>query len=157
MIVPTATVRFRWFQIPFAWLTSYNSALVQYVGHVNQHEWYGWGPAELLYLGSRVLRRYTPPVPARERWGGDSYSTAKLCDVELIFEETVRESPRPVPTPSNPNYLAAGHNLEYWLHDRQPYYIVPGRVRTADPKPETPLYFSFPFQLFFTDPDSWSA
>lgn len=158
IIIPAATVRFRWFQIPFAWVTSYNSALVQYVGHVNQHEWYGWNEAELLYLGTRVLRRYTPPVPDRERWSGStSYSTAKLCDVELIFEETVRETPS-APTLDNANFKAAGHNLEYWLYDRQAYYVTP--AAPDDPwgdADDTPLYFSFPFQFFFTDPDVWGA
>jgi hypothetical protein len=148
MIIPKATVRLRWYQVPFSYLLSVNSYLVEFIGRINQFDWNGWDAGSLLYLGVRVLRKYTPPVPAIEfsELGNNTFSTEKYCDIELMFEETVREQ-TDVPTPTNDNYIAAGHNLQPFLGNRDFYYATSGYDN------ETPTYFSAPFELLFTDPD----
>lgn len=148
VILPKATVRFCWYQVPYSYLIAANSTLVKYAGHVNQLTWYRWNPGELLYHGVRTIRRYTPPVPDRLTWSGTtSFSTAKLVDLEFIFEETVR------PIGSTPSVspawkIAAGHNLEPWIHDGKFYYV---ETTAASPQPK---FKSIPFELFFQNPDT---
>ena len=110
----------------------------------------------LLFTGLST-RPYTPPVPTLDLFEG-VYSAEKLCDVEFNFEYTNRSNGGATPTISNPNWIAAGHNLLPWLYDRKFYYatatpFIRPPATDTDPSVWAPTYESFPFQLLFTDPD----
>lgn len=143
--MPKAVVKFRWYQIPFSYVDSTNSYLTDYIGYINQNAWYGWPAGSLLYTGATVVR-YTPPVPdVVPGFAGVSFSTEKLCDVELVFEYTKREAEY-TPTLSNPNWIVGGHNLQPRFTDRKFYYVK----SNADGQS---LFPSVPFDLLFHDPD----
>lgn len=154
--VPKATIRFRWYQIPFKFIGHAESNLVKYLFYINQTEWYETAPGELLYLGLTVSKRYPPPVPeyVPTYSGGVAFSTEKLCDVEMLFEWTIRTAGATPPTPENNNWIAAGHNLLPYLGgidtDRGFYYATANSNTAAY---QHPVYPSVPFQILFRDPD----
>lgn len=151
--IPRAQVRVKWHQVPYRYVTSSNSYIVKYIGRINQGQWYGYPTGSLLYTAVSV-DRYTPPIPERDAILGNSYfSLERYCDIEFQFDYSPRTQSS-VPTPTNANWIASGHNLLPWLTDRSFYYAIsPGK---ADPNDETkwvPRYLSFPFDLLFSDPD----
>ena len=155
MTLPKALVKFHWYQVPLGWVDSENSWIVRGIGKINQLDWNGYPAGSLLFTGLGT-RPYTPPVPTLDLFEG-VYSAEKLCDVEFNFEYTNRSNGGATPTISNPNWIAAGHNLLPWLYDRKFYYATarPLGADAADTEPSkwVPTYESFPFQLLFTDPD----
>lgn len=169
IVVPKATVTVNFYQVPFDYLLSDNSTLVEYVGRINQNDWYGWDAGSLLYLGCKVLRRYTPPFPSVVASdGGLSFDQSKLMDVQLIFEETVREQDN-IPsygagntstTIANLSYVRAGFNLAPFLGGRQEVstntFVNVARgfyyAGTANDD-KSPVFDSAPFGRLFTDPD----
>ncbi len=161
IVIPKATVTLTWFEVPFDYILSANSTLVEFVGRINQLDWFGWDAGTLLYVGSKVLRRYTPPFPDRttSAGGGATFSTSKLMDIALTFEETVRETPSAPThgagntntTVANRSYVIAGHNLQPWFgsaNTAKGFYYA-GQVGDV----KTPVFDSAPMQLLFTDPD----
>ena len=156
MILPKAALKFVFHQIPLQWVTSESSWIVRGIGKINQLEWNSYPAGSLLYTAPSV-RPYTPPVPTLDLFEG-VYSAEKLCDVEFNFEYTNRSNGGATPTISNPNWIAAGHNLLPWLYDRKFYYatatpFIRPPATDTDPSVWAPTYESFPFQLLFTDPD----
>lgn len=153
--IPRAVIKFRWYEVPFDYIDDENSYLTDHIGKVNQLDWYGFPAGSLLYSGCTVSRRYTPPFPEKTAWYGSvAYSTAKLCDVELLFEYTRREAGLTPPTPESENWVAAGWNLQPWLTTRKFYYATSEDPDDReDEEAWVPTYLSVPFQLLFTDPD----
>jgi hypothetical protein len=156
IVMPKAMVKFRWYQVPFSYIESSSSWITNYVGHINQHAWYGWPVGSLLYTGCTV-KRYTPPVPALDDFEG-VFGNEKLCDIEFQFEYTKRSLPAGATTPtlSNANWKASGHNLMPWMGSPRGFYYVtnataPGAA--VDTAKFYPTFLSFPFELLFTDPD----
>jgi len=158
--VPQAQIQFNWLQVPFSYIDSATSYIVDNLGRINFSEWYNWPAGSLLYVGVTVNRRYPPPVPEKVVWTGSaSYSTEKLCDLSFTFLYTSREPASAAPTPVNNNWIASGHNLVPWLGPQAEgagfYYAT-----RADVAPDTdesvwmPLHLSFPFELLFQDPDA---
>lgn len=154
--MPGAAIRLIWHQVPQSYMLSANSYLVNYQGYVNQTEFLG-KPAGTLLLDKVTSKRYTPPVPDVIPGSiGLSYSTEKLCDIEIILQYANREAEYdPSLSGSNGNFIAAGHNVLPHFLDRKFYY-----ARAVGASPDTdktkwyPLHFSIPFQLLFTDPDT---
>lgn len=146
LTMPGGIIRFRWFQVPYRYISSINSYIKKYRGYVNQNDWYNWRAGTLLFQNYKQ-KRYTPPFPDLVfDTGAAAFSIEKLVDIE--FEFHVREvSAVSPPVPTNQNYKVNGHNAQPWLKDRQFYYSTSGGPN--DP----PTYFSFPFELLFTDPD----
>lgn len=146
ILINNSQIRFRWIQVPFSYLDSSSSYLTRYAGYINQQDWYGWPAGSLLYRGC-TARRYVPPVPARlVENGATTFSIAKLCDIEMIFDFTERTIGSAA-TAAASNYIAAGHNLMPWIQDRKFYYVISNSSNA-------PTYLSVPFQLLFQDPDT---
>lgn len=175
MMIPNATVKFRWYQVPFSYVEHAKSGLVRWIGRINQVDWYGWDAGSLLYVGLTVSKRYPPPIPDREvvyLEDGTStigFSSEKLCDLELVFLYTDRKQDD-VPVPYNGNWITAGHNLQPWIHRKEFFYAtsawqprikagtsIEGGTATEQHADENeskwvPTYLSIPFQFLFTDP-----
>ncbi len=143
--MPQSLIKFRWYQVPFSYIESLNSYIKKYIGYVNQNDFYGWPAGSLLYQGYNAPK-YTPPVPEIEPgYGGTTFSTAKLCDIEFTWLFTQRE-PEYVPTLTNENWIPYGHNCQPWFSTRKFYYVKSNAAGQA-------IFPSFPFELLFTDPD----
>lgn len=147
--LPDYLVTITWYQIPARYLTSANSNFRKYVGRINQAAWNGFTAGELLFLGAKPSRWYSPPIPEMfsltNANGPLVTSTAKLVDVKLNFLGTKR-TPAANPTITNANYVATGHNsLPYW-QDKKFYYA-------SSQDSLVPTFTSFPVDVLFTDPD----
>lgn len=172
LYLPDSILKVRWYQVPYRYLTSSNSYLTKFIGHINQTNFGpnnvdgGYGPylaGSLLYLGANPTATYTPPIPDPGLLAfnkGNGFVRSRLCDLELSFLYTARTigtvtANTPDMSAVNANWIVAGHNLLPWLTTRKYYYAT-----TYDPvSPSTntkwfPSYNSFPFQLLFTDPDA---
>lgn len=178
LYLPDTVVKIRWYEVPYRYVTSRNSYLSRFTGHVNQNAFGYVGPGnklgpyrpgELLYLGANVLDVFSPSIPSPDLLAfnfGGGFTRGRLCDLELNFLYTTRDNGAPtgyrLPTVAgtdqlvtNRNWLMAGHNLFPWLTTRKFYYVT-----TEDPSSPTdqtkwfPYYNSFPFELLFTDPDA---
>jgi hypothetical protein len=156
MYLPDQVLRFRWFQVPYRYITSPNSYIERFRGRINQFPWYNWPRGSLLYKNYDA-KRYTPPVPKRVQFGpGFIYSTEKLVDIEFYFLLTRRTAASTPTIPANSSWVTAGHNLLPWFYDRGYHYAtVQGAKIAGIPQPGTwiPSYLSCPFELLFTDPD----
>lgn len=161
IVIPKSSVGVYWYQVPESYLYSDNSKLSEFVGMVNQLSWYGWNPGELLYLGVKVTKRYTPPFPETiSVEGGSAFDHSKILDLLIQFEETVRTQ-SDVPTAgagntnttyANRSYIAAGHNLQPFLGGvntaARGFYFA----GSADDL-KTPLFDSCNLAELFRDPD----
>lgn len=152
MMIPNSLIKFTWYAVPYSYIYSANSRFAQYVGRVNINDWYLWKKGQLLYEGVRILRRYPPPVPALSPWNGTSaVSTYKVCDLEITFRLTQRVITAAAPAATSANYVQAGHNLPPFLGgggaSRGFYYA------TTNDANATPIYFGFPVEILFGDPD----
>ncbi|HEY1186994.1 MAG TPA: hypothetical protein VGE74_05020 [Gemmata sp.] len=172
MYMPDSALKVKWFSVPYRYLTSPNSYLRKFIGHINQHNWgdqwlgpgAGYGPypaGSLLYHGARPTAVYSNVVPDEGllaySTGGNGFARARLCDLELEFTYTARtigtSTANTPPTVGsnmsveNRNRIVAGHNLLPWLTTRKFYYATTRETMT-------PTFNSFPFALLFTDPDA---
>ncbi len=154
MYLPNSILKFRWYQIPFRYITSPNSYITgvtegrSWLGRINQNEWNGYDVGSLLYLGYSY-KKYTPPIQSIDYSTGQP-SWEKLCDIEFTFLLTSRNpiGAGPSMPPTNGNYLVAGHNLQPWIAGDRKYYYA----QTATSSP-VPAWLSFPMELLFFDPD----
>jgi hypothetical protein len=159
--MPNSILKFTWFQVPYRYAISANSYLSKYRGYINQNPWYNWQAGELLYL-NYCATRYTPPVQTTMVWNDPNslfsqsgFSQAKMCDIELTFLVTKR-TPTAAPTPANKNYIAAGHNCQPWMYNRNFYYATSVEAG-VDPNDNTlgvPCFKSIPMEILLSDPDA---
>lgn len=173
LYLPDSILKVRWYEVPYRYLTSANSYLTKFVGHINQNDFGFPNPnggalepftkGSLLYLGANPTRIYTPPIPSEGVLSanfGDSFQRSRLCDLELTFMYTARKigsdtGNTPDFSAVNRNWVVGGFNLMPWLTTRKFYY-----VSSYDPSAPSvqakwrPMYNSFAFPLLFTDPDA---
>ncbi|MBP3956333.1 hypothetical protein J8F10_13665 [Gemmata sp. G18] len=173
--LPDSIVKCRWYQVPYRYLTSGNSYLTKFIGHINQND-FGYLNGEnrlepyragsLLYLGATPTAVYTPPIPDPGLLAfnvGDGFARSKLCDLELNFLYTARTLGSPTGyapdfSAVNRNWIVAGHNLQPWLTTRKFYHVSTyDPAAPADHAKWYPTYNSFPFELLFTDPDAGNS
>lgn len=163
MYLNNSMVTLSWYQVPYRYITSPKSFLKKYRGRVNQTEFFNWLPGELLYLGYKTPRRYTPPVPHLDQLpdaddpfeGLGVFSTQKFVDIELKFLGTKRQyAPAKPYVPTNKNFLASGHNVLPWAADRSFHYCTSyNRADENNQNQWVPSWLSAPFQILQTDPD----
>lgn len=159
-----STVEITWYNVPYRYMldftvggASYKSYLTRFVGTVNQHEWNGYAAGSLLYLGATPTS-YIPASPVQQKLLGAlavGLDQSLMCNIKLRFIHTARTG-TDVPTTghallTNLNFVAAGHNLQPEYSKRLFYYCVTDATGAAD-SAKAPSFYSFPFQLFFTDP-----
>lgn len=168
MYLPDLTLKIVLFQVPYRWITSSKSYIArpQWVGRINQNDWWNWRAGSLLYQGFNV-KRFTPPFNDVEYYKdltGSTYAAfAKLCDVELLFTFTGRKaftSQEGPPDPYFTNWVAAGHNLQPFFGNvdgfTPGFHYVRGED-TGNPNQEwkwVPPWSSFPVEALFSDPDA---
>lgn len=165
LYLPDSVLKVKWLSVPYRYITSKNSYLVRFIGHVNQK---GFGmpqangaseyaPGSLVYYGANPVNIYTPPVPDPGLLAfnfGNGFQRSLLCDLELTFGYTARTVEGTAPSPANGNWIAGGWNLAPWVTTRRYYYISSfDPADAANTSKWYPLFNSFPFELLFTDPD----
>ncbi len=165
MFLNNQLIKFTWYQVPFSFVASRNSFIKKYRGRINQHDWFNWEAGELLYLNYSIVR-YTPPVQALTNFpnpfdpdgepGAVMFSTAKFVDIEFQFLETVRTTDDDY-TPTNGNWLVAGHNLLPIAKDRKNFHYATSYDFNA-PNDQTkwvPSWLSAPIpEILFANPDA---
>ncbi len=153
-----STIKFRWYQVPYSYISSSLSYIKAGQGSINQFDWYGWPKGTLLY-NSFTYKRYTPPNPQQYDYNfGDStkkvIGNEKLVDIEFVFlyfnPGTLTGGEAPT-APTNASHITNGHNLLPWLAAGGGKYFYAKSVGSVTPG--IPLYPSYPFELLFTDPD----
>ena len=170
MYLPDSALRVTWLGVPYRYLTSPNSYLRKFVGHVNQQDWgdepdgakYGpYKAGALLYHGARPVNIRQNVVPDEgllaASTGGNGFARARVCDLELDFTITERTvgDPANAPTFANKNRVVAGHNLLPHLGRRAFFYATTfDDAAPTDQAKWVPSFNSFPFSLLFTDPDA---
>lgn len=156
IFLPNQVVTFTWHQIPLRYILSPNSYLEKYKGRINQYAWYEYGSGHMFSAGSLLYMGYKPkiyssPIAQLMTWQTGDLTTWKYADIDLYFLVTKRTGVD-VPSPTaRANYLAKGHNLNPWFPSRQFYYTVYNSALNAT---KAPYWFSVPFEILFTDPDS---
>lgn len=146
----TQVLKVHWLQVPFRFIESSNSWITQYIGTVNQYDFWKWKAGELLYINYEY-KMYPPPVPQLETLD-NIVTTRKLCDITFTFLRTKRNGNDVPNTPlANQNFVPAGHNLVPWLQNRTGFYYA--STDNAAAASQYPTYPSFPHQLLFTDCD----
>ena len=140
-------ITLRWHDVPYRFMTSANSNLARYAGRINQATFLTFAAGSLLFEGARLVSRNPPPFPETEKlpgWDSTYYGYEQVATVDLLFEHVDRVA-TDAPTPSNTNFIAAGHNLFPRFTDNKFYYMESTSGR--------PAFLSAPFELLFTDPD----
>lgn len=150
IFINTQTLKVYWKGVPFRWIESDNSHITQFIGTINQTDFWKWKAGELLYI-NYDYRLYTPPVPELETLN-NIVTTQKLCDITFTFLRTKRTVNDAPATPlANRNFIPAGHNALPWLQNRTGFYYASTDNATA--ASQYPTYPSYPHELLFTDPD----
>lgn len=153
-----------WYAVPYRYVRSAASLLRRFKYRVNQDEWEGYQPGELLYKGFSV-KRYSPPMAETDPdWGGEFstvFSSEKLCNITLEMVSCAGRVTTNPPayvdlggTVPNRNWIIGGHNALPNFRDRLFYYTP---VVDADPALRFPSYLSVPFHRLFQDPDVGGA
>lgn len=153
IFISAAIVKMKWHHVPHSFVTSLNSNFIKYQGRVNQATFKGFSPGTLLY-DSYTSTPFMPAFP-------DVSLTRmlQLCNIEMVFRYTVRPRGPAAPnelTPSNPNWIAAGHNMQPYLLGRNRgfyYAVTPDPVEPNNTQYWQPTFNSFPVQLLFANPD----
>ena len=172
MVVPDQKFIIRWYQVPARYLSSPNSYLIKYKGFINQWSFVGKIIGSLLYMGSKILRFYTPPQyapgPQPPLFDGftdlhaGTFFAEQLCDIELHFIYTMRKRnlgnpPDPNSIPAlerpNPNWIDGPHNWMPHFQTRRYFYVHASTEPANDYAHWQPYYFSIPHQILFQDPD----
>jgi hypothetical protein len=147
MLIRSAQVEYKFYEVPYSFITSSKSFIARASGLVNQLDWNGHKAGSLLMLGTAVDRVYTSPFP---EWvdTGDGYvpSQQKLCD--LTFQMLERDQAPAIAYTgiADNNEVPYGHNLLFNPQTALWYYAV-------NKNTGKPTYASFPFQLLFANPD----
>jgi hypothetical protein len=174
MWLPDVMLKITWYQVPYRYILSANSyiAASPWRGRVNQNYMWLWPPGWLLYMGYNV-KKYAPPTgyaqviksngyselrtggtptPATEKYAYFNY--AQLCDIELNFLMTNRfDSSGVTGTPTNKNYVVAGHNLLPDLVKSRFLYATRNNDQGQPNVNNPPPWLSAPLEVLFTDPD----
>lgn len=149
--LPNFTFKIKWSEVPWRYYSSLSSFLRLLRGKVNQFEFFGYQPGELLYTNTTYVRYDRGiPLPDDDEAFFDS-EEQKLADFEITFIGTSGRIGTALPAPpANPNHIMAGHNLGIDLLSKRYRYVVTNDKDNL----EEPPYLSAPMELLFTDPDA---
>lgn len=147
MLIRSAQIEYKFYEVPYTFITSTKSFISRATGHVNIFDWNGHKAGSLLMLGATVDRVYTPIFPQWIETGGGGYvpSQQKLCDITFQMLER-DEAPGIAYAGATGNAVAYGHNLLFNPQTARWYYAV-------NQNTGKPTYPAFPFSLIFANPD----
>lgn len=164
-LLPKTVLNLTWHQVPYNFIfptqpqceNIYNG-----LGRVNQIEFLGFGPGELLFTGieSKEYTRnffggnFNTLNPLQAGWGLTDFLYADIT-FKLLYVGFETNYPYERSTYNN-SYVYRGHNLGIYLGNQKYYPIVTNTAQTFENKFRwKPIYESYPFQLmFFGDPVS---
>ncbi len=179
MLMPNNLFRMKWTGVPLRYVLSQNSYLSRFRGRINQNAWNGpLGPdinqplgasfpagtagvfatGQLLYVGFKYTS-YLPVLPVTFSLFGSFIDYSRLCDIDLFFLDTTRTVTLPPTQPSAPtspagrNIVVNGWNALPYLPLRKFYYGYNSDLAGH----KNPLFYSFPLELLFSDPDTPGA
>lgn len=176
ILLPNDLITFKWYAVPFRYITSPNSYIRRYRGHINQFDFwetptvagkpgdvsYVFPKGTLLYLSYKYTP-FNPPIPQSSAWVPTLPNTAvpaKLVNIEFTCLNTIRFTSGVPVVPYNPNWITAGHNLlPSFSGNRDFHYATCFGFQVAflndqlNPSGWVPSFKSFPFELCFFDPD----
>jgi hypothetical protein len=168
-------LRITWYMVPYTFISSPDSFILEGIGHINQNPWCDWDKGQLLLEGIQIVR-YTPIVPQMALWpvATNAYANNKYCNISF-FMTLVN---RPFATisdggdgtrlaiPNDPvlppwaddaaaiQIVQRHHNLVPWGHCLyQFFYAKLQNIADYEGAQGLPVYPSFPFELLFTNPD----
>jgi hypothetical protein len=166
--MPDAVVKFLWEGVPDTYLTSPNSYLRNCpVGVINQFDFYSpipgapeMYPSGTLRYGGYTYTQYVPPIHS----GVDILlDERKLVNIEITCHSTTRdrfaERVPDRPPGINKNWLYNGWNLvPNLMYPNQYFYCHTYKGEAKEDRSNIafwqPAYNSFPFELFWTNPDA---
>jgi hypothetical protein len=174
--LPMQRLKLMWYGVPSNFVTSPRSRLPWYRGRINQFGFLGYPPGSMLYEGYKVSQYSVPNASLNSTYNGfaaqnltvnqplgynglpgDPFSVAqltlkpRLVNIELSFLLTNRQIQNPPLTQYIGNVIYGGHNLLPHWQAKQWYFVqVASANINAAP---VPLYYSFPVQFLFTNPD----
>lgn len=166
LLLPDSVIQFKWWDVPYRYLTDPNSYLTNYVGTINEFDFLDWEAGSLLYLGA-IPEARTPPIQQLLNLLGFNFGVnqTRICDLTLNFVHT-RRLGASIPASiseaggtgalfSNKNRIPKGHNLFPNIATRKFYYIT--SFDSDQPKNQDlwePYFNAFPHQMLFTDPQT---
>jgi len=173
MLLPDAVLRLLWVGVPLRYILSQNSYLQRFRGWINQNAWNGpqgpvlpgpqnpstpagskglFPPGSLLYTGWKP-RLYQPVLPVTFTPFGSYIDYSRLCDLEIYFLYTARTATDAPAQPTNKNIVVGGWNCLPYLPKRRFFYAYNSDLASN----KNPLFYSFPVELLFHDPDDPAA
>lgn len=151
-LIPGTVWHARWHYVPYSYVLSTQSYFSRYIGHVNQTEWEGFPAGHALLQAVSIDDIEPVPFPEFYSYGGAVHpSQEKTCSVTFVILEANRTAAVTV-VPTNPNHIAAGHNVVPWAGDMKYYYCE--AFKTGGPGTGVPIYPSTVFELLFQNPDT---
>ncbi len=175
--LPNSTVKVKWYQVPYSFVDSDYSYLANCpIGVINQNPISLPRPdgtsktyqAGTLLWGGFSYTDYYPSIPAD---GGQlfglnlGFNESKLVDIEMTFKRTTRDkfalrvpSRARVGADANGNWILGGWNLQPvsnipFVYSYAHYVDSLNADTRLDKTKWFPTHFSFPFELFFSNPD----
>lgn len=170
-LLPKVVLKVTWFQIPYQFVDPANDAstnIYEALGRVNQNEWFGYEPGELLFTG------FTSTPKMKQQFDFNSYALSDVMDLPTldsllyadivlsflyipVFSTTTSGTPYPsspagVINPDNESYINAGHNLAQSNINKKYYPVISEDVDSPAPPnnlKKKPIYDSYPFELIF--------
>jgi len=170
-LIPKVVLKVTWYQVPYQFVNpakDESTNIYEALGRVNQNEWFGYAPGELLFTGFAN----TPKM--KQQFDFNSYSLEDAIylptldnllytDIMLtflyipIFSTTTGGDRYPsssagVINPDNRSYINAGHNLAQSNVNKRYYPVISEDVESppvADKYKKRPIYDSYPFELIF--------
>jgi len=170
-LVPKVVLKVTWFQVPYKFVNPKDPAstnIYEALGRVNQNEWMGFKPGELLFTG------FTNTQKMKAQFDFNSYDLSDIenlpnlesllyTDIVLsflyipVFSTTTSGTPYPsspagIINSSNRSYINAGHNLAQSNINKKYYPVISEDVDSPVPPnnlKKKPIYDSYPFELIF--------
>lgn len=147
MLIRSAQIEYKFYEVPYTFITSAKSFIARATGHVNIIDWNDHKAGSLLMLGASVDKVYSPLFPEWIETDAEALvpSQQKLCDITFNMLER-NEAPAIAYAGVTGNDVAYGHNLLFNPQTSKWYYAVNNNTGK-------PTYPAFPFQLLFANPD----
>ena len=177
ILIPKVVVKLTWHMVPYYFIdpkSKEGTNVFQGLGRVNQKQFFGFNPGELLFTGftniPKPKAQFTTSDYSNEAvYLGGVPNINEIMNVDITFNflyipvfsynaagDPYPTSPSGVINPNNKSYINAGHNLGPANYNKKYYPVI-----SNDPTPTPPLapieekyrnapvYGSYPFELMF--------
>lgn len=177
ILIPKVTVKLTWHMVPYYFIdpkSAQGTNIFQGLGRVNQRQFFGFNPGELLFTGftnvPKPKAQFTTYDYSNESvFQGGVPNINQIMNVDVTFNflyipvfsynangDKYPSSPAGVINPGNLSYINAGHNLGPANFNKKYYPVISKDVDPEPPAPpiaakfrKAPVYASYPFELMF--------